>query len=224
MPLGPDYRDLVRLAPGVQVTQDLVRGPSVGGSGQDNVYRFDGVDVSLPMFGTLSAEPSSHDIDQVTFDLPAPRIRERRAKPRRPPWTYRCRHPEREVLIDIDAFTGKQAAALAVVHWGIERGQVDVDGKRRRWMRWIGLSTHKADGFGSDCGWWLGCKMALLFGALPLALAFPVAAAVSDWLDELREQRQLEMAVQRAELERLHTETAAIDLGARRGAVSRRRH
>ena len=67
VPLGPDYRDLVRLAPGVQVTQDRVRGPSVGGSGQDNAYRFDGVDVSLPMFGTLSAEPSSHDIDQLTF-------------------------------------------------------------------------------------------------------------------------------------------------------------
>ena len=67
VPLGPDYRDLVRLAPGVQVTQDRVRGPSAGGSGQDNVYRFDGVDVSLPMFGTLSAEPSSHDIDQLSF-------------------------------------------------------------------------------------------------------------------------------------------------------------
>ena len=67
VPLGPDYRDLVRLAPGVQVTQDRVRGPSAGGSGQDNVYRFDGVDVSLPMFGTLAAEPSSHDIDQLTF-------------------------------------------------------------------------------------------------------------------------------------------------------------
>ncbi|MCY4013562.1 MAG: carboxypeptidase-like regulatory domain-containing protein [Gammaproteobacteria bacterium] len=67
VPLGRDYRDLVKLAPGVQYTQDAVRGPSAGGNGQDNVYRFDGVDVSLPMFGTLSAEPSNHDIDQVTF-------------------------------------------------------------------------------------------------------------------------------------------------------------
>ena len=67
VPLGFGYRDLVKLAPGVQVTQDAVRGPAAGGSGQDNVYRFDGVDVSLPMFGTLSAEPSSHDVDQVTF-------------------------------------------------------------------------------------------------------------------------------------------------------------
>ena len=68
VPAGRDYRDLVKLAPGVQYTQDAVRGPSAGGSGQDNTYRFDGVDVSLPMFGTLSAEPSSHDIDQVTFE------------------------------------------------------------------------------------------------------------------------------------------------------------
>ncbi|MCY3820040.1 MAG: carboxypeptidase-like regulatory domain-containing protein [Gammaproteobacteria bacterium] len=68
VPSERDYRDLVKLAPGVQYTQDAVRGPSAGGSGQDNTYRFDGVDVSLPMFGTLSAEPSSHDIDQVTFE------------------------------------------------------------------------------------------------------------------------------------------------------------
>jgi hypothetical protein len=30
------------------------------------VYQFDGVNVTLPLFGTLSAEPASHDIDQVT--------------------------------------------------------------------------------------------------------------------------------------------------------------
>ena len=40
--------------------------PQRGGSGQDNVYQFDGVNVSVPLFGTLSAEPASHDIDQVT--------------------------------------------------------------------------------------------------------------------------------------------------------------
>ena len=66
-PLSRDYRELVKLAPGVQYTQDAVRGPSAGGNGQDNTYRFDGVDVSLPMFGTLSAEPSNHDVDQVSF-------------------------------------------------------------------------------------------------------------------------------------------------------------
>jgi hypothetical protein len=50
----------------VQYTQDTVRGPSAGGSGQDNVYLFDGVNVTLPQYGTLSAEPASHDIAQVT--------------------------------------------------------------------------------------------------------------------------------------------------------------
>jgi hypothetical protein len=67
LPVGQEYRDLVKLIPGVQYTEDSVRGPSAGGSGQDNTYQFDGVDVSLPMFGTLSAEPSTHDIDQVSI-------------------------------------------------------------------------------------------------------------------------------------------------------------
>ena len=65
LPVGQQYRDIVKLIPGVQYTEDSVRGPSAGGSGQDNVYQFDGVNVSLPLFGTLAAEPSSHDIDQV---------------------------------------------------------------------------------------------------------------------------------------------------------------
>jgi carboxypeptidase family protein len=66
LPVGQDYRDLVKLIPGVQYTQDAIRGPSAGGSGQDNVYQFDGVNVTLPLFGTLSAEPASYDIAQVT--------------------------------------------------------------------------------------------------------------------------------------------------------------
>jgi hypothetical protein len=66
LPVGQDYRDLVKLVPAVQFTQDTVRGPSAGASGQDNVYQFDGVNVTLPLFGTLSAEPASHDVDQVT--------------------------------------------------------------------------------------------------------------------------------------------------------------
>jgi hypothetical protein len=66
LPVAQDYRDLQRFIPAVQVSNDLVRGPSGGGSGQDNVYQFDGVNVTLPLFGTLSTEPSSHDIDQVT--------------------------------------------------------------------------------------------------------------------------------------------------------------
>ena len=66
LPVGQEYRDLIKLIPGVQYTQDSVRGPSSGSSGQDNVYKFDGVNVTLPLFGTLSAEPASHDIAQVT--------------------------------------------------------------------------------------------------------------------------------------------------------------
>ena len=66
VPVGTEYRDLLKLAPAVQYTEDIIRGPSAGGSGQDNVYLFDGVNVTLPLYGTLSAEPSSHDIAQVS--------------------------------------------------------------------------------------------------------------------------------------------------------------
>jgi hypothetical protein len=66
LPVGQEYRDLLKLIPGVQYSQDTVRGPSAGGSGQDNVYNFDGVNVTLPLYGTLASEPSSHDIAQVT--------------------------------------------------------------------------------------------------------------------------------------------------------------
>jgi len=66
LPVGQEYRDLMKLIPAVQYSQDQVRGPSAGGSGQDNVYQFDGVNVTMPLFGTLTAEPSSHDIAQVT--------------------------------------------------------------------------------------------------------------------------------------------------------------
>ena len=66
LPVGQEYRDLIKLIPGVMYTQDTVRGPSAGGSGQDNVYQFDGANVTLPLFGTLASEPTSHDIAQVT--------------------------------------------------------------------------------------------------------------------------------------------------------------
>jgi hypothetical protein len=67
LPVGQSYRDLQKLIPGVQYTEDDIRGPSAGGNGQDNVYKFDGVNVTLPLFGVLSSEPSSHDIDQVAI-------------------------------------------------------------------------------------------------------------------------------------------------------------
>ena len=66
LPVGQEYRDLVKLIPGVQYTEDQTRGPSAGGSGQDNIYQFDGANVTLPLFGTLASEPSAHDIAQVT--------------------------------------------------------------------------------------------------------------------------------------------------------------
>ncbi len=67
LPVGQQYRDLIKLIPGVQYSEDKVRGPSAGGSGQDNVYLFDGVNVSLPLFGTLSSDSSSNDVDQVSI-------------------------------------------------------------------------------------------------------------------------------------------------------------
>lgn len=67
LPVGQDYRDVQKLIPGVPYSQDSVRGPSAGGSGQDNVYRLDGTSVTLPLFGTLSAEPASYDLAQVTI-------------------------------------------------------------------------------------------------------------------------------------------------------------
>ena len=66
LPSGQEYRDLIKLIPGIMFTQDATRGPSSGGSGQDNVYQFDGANVTLPLFGTLASEPASHDIAQVT--------------------------------------------------------------------------------------------------------------------------------------------------------------
>ena len=66
LPIAQDYRDIQKYIPAVQYTEDTVRGPSAGGSGQDNVYLFDGANVSLPQYGNLSAEPASHDVAQVT--------------------------------------------------------------------------------------------------------------------------------------------------------------
>ncbi|HVT05400.1 MAG TPA: carboxypeptidase regulatory-like domain-containing protein [Thermoanaerobaculia bacterium] len=65
LPVAQEYRDLQKLIPGVQYTQDTIRGPSAGASGQDNVYLFDGANVTMPLFGVLVAEPSTHDIAQV---------------------------------------------------------------------------------------------------------------------------------------------------------------
>ncbi|HYI13492.1 MAG TPA: carboxypeptidase regulatory-like domain-containing protein [Thermoanaerobaculia bacterium] len=66
LPLTQDYRDLQKLIPGVMYSQDTVRGPSAGASGQDNVYMFDGVNVTMPLFGVLNVEPNTRDVAQVT--------------------------------------------------------------------------------------------------------------------------------------------------------------
>lgn len=68
VPVGQDYRDLLKLVPGVELSENSTLGPSAGGSGVDNSYGFDGVDVSLPMFGNLASEPSTHDVAYVTMD------------------------------------------------------------------------------------------------------------------------------------------------------------
>lgn len=65
LPVGTQYRDIIKLLPGIEYTEDQVRGPSAGSSGQDNVYKFDGVNVTLPLFGTLSAEPAAYDVAEV---------------------------------------------------------------------------------------------------------------------------------------------------------------
>ncbi len=65
LPVLQNYGDLQKLIPGVMYSQDAIRGPSAGASGQDNVYLFDGVNITMPLFGVLNAQPNTHDIAQV---------------------------------------------------------------------------------------------------------------------------------------------------------------
>ena len=67
LPLVQNYSDLQKLVPGVQYSQDTVRGPSAGSSGQDNVYMFDGANITMPLFGVLLAQPNINDIAQVNI-------------------------------------------------------------------------------------------------------------------------------------------------------------
>lgn len=67
LPLVQNYGDLQKLVPGVMYTQDSVRGPSAGASGQDNVYLFDGANITMPLFGVLLAQPNINDIAQVNI-------------------------------------------------------------------------------------------------------------------------------------------------------------
>jgi len=67
LPLVQNYGDLQKLVPAVQYTQDNVRGPSAGASGQDNIYLFDGANITMPLFGVLLAQPNVNDIAQVNI-------------------------------------------------------------------------------------------------------------------------------------------------------------
>jgi len=69
LPITQNYSDLQKFIPGVMYQPDTFRGPSAGASGQDNVYLFDGVNITMPLFGILnsnSADPNNHDIAQVS--------------------------------------------------------------------------------------------------------------------------------------------------------------
>lgn len=68
LPIGQSYRDMLKILPGVEYSENGTLGPSAGGSGVDNSYALDGVDLSLPMFGNLSSEPATHDIAFVSVD------------------------------------------------------------------------------------------------------------------------------------------------------------
>ena len=103
---------------------------------------------------------------EISGDTHAARIRERRAKP---PWTFRCRRSGEDVVADIDAFDEHQAAVRAAAHWGIDAGLVRMEGRRRRWMRWIGLSTHEARDPGRERAWWYGAKLGVLVAAAAAA-------------------------------------------------------
>jgi hypothetical protein len=68
VPTGQDYRSLLAIIPGVQYSENSTLGPNAGGSGRDNKYGYDGVDVSLPMYGNLASEPSTQDVAYVSID------------------------------------------------------------------------------------------------------------------------------------------------------------
>ncbi|MGZ4779662.1 MAG: carboxypeptidase regulatory-like domain-containing protein, partial [Thermoanaerobaculia bacterium] len=67
LPVQQNYGDLQKLIPGVMFTADAIRGPSAGASGQDNVYMFDGANITMPLFGVLNQQPNTHDIAQVNI-------------------------------------------------------------------------------------------------------------------------------------------------------------
>ena len=116
---------------------------------------------------------------EATEDLEVVRIRQGSEKPTRAPWTYRRRLRGRNVVIDVDAFSVGEASTLAAEHWGAGPDEVAVDGQRRRWMRWIGVSTHQTTGrrLAMDRDWWYSAKLAAVVLAA-LAAAWMVHLAI----------------------------------------------
>ena len=65
LPLGRSYSALFQLAPGVADNRDFA--PNAGGNKQDNVYLYDGSNITNPLFGYLGANFSELDIQEVNI-------------------------------------------------------------------------------------------------------------------------------------------------------------
>ena len=65
LPMGRSYAALFQLAPGVADNRDFA--PNAGGNKQDNVYLYDGSNVTNPLFGYLGANFSELDIQEVNI-------------------------------------------------------------------------------------------------------------------------------------------------------------
>jgi hypothetical protein len=65
LPMGRSYSSLFQLAPGVADNRDFA--PNAGGNKQDNVYLYDGSNITNPLFGYLGANFSELDIQEVNI-------------------------------------------------------------------------------------------------------------------------------------------------------------
>ena len=65
LPMGRSYASLFQLAPGVADNRDFA--PNAGGNKQDNVYLYDGSNITNPLFGYLGANFSELDIQEVNI-------------------------------------------------------------------------------------------------------------------------------------------------------------
>jgi len=65
LPLGRSYASLLQLAPGVADNRDFA--PNAGGNKQDNVYLYDGANITNPHYGYLGANFSELDIQEINI-------------------------------------------------------------------------------------------------------------------------------------------------------------